>query len=194
MANYFNTLPLRLQLEELSKCDFMETSEFANGVEKLRGKKIVIIGCGAQGLAQGQNMRDSGLDVAYALRQEAIDAKRESYIKATENGFEVGTFEELIPKADLVSNLAPDKQHTNVVTTLLPLMKQGACLSYSHGFNIVEEGMKIREDITVVMIAPKSPASEVRAEYLRGFGVPTLIAVHRDNDPNGDGLEIAKAY
>jgi ketol-acid reductoisomerase len=194
MANYFNTLPLRLQLEELSKCDFMETSEFANGVDKLRGKKIVIIGCGAQGLAQGQNMRDSGLDVAYALRKEAIEAKRESYIKATENGFEVGTFEELIPKADLVSNLAPDKQHTNVVSTLLPLMKQGACLSYSHGFNIVEEGMQIRKDLTVVMIAPKSPASEVRAEYLRGFGVPTLIAVHRDNDPNGDGLEIAKAY
>jgi ketol-acid reductoisomerase len=194
MANYFNSLPLRLQIEELSKCDFMETSEFANGVEKLRGKKIVIIGCGAQGLAQGQNMRDSGLDVAYALRKEAIEAKRESYIKATENGFEVGTFEELIPKADLVSNLAPDKQHTNVVSTLLPLMKQGACLSYSHGFNIVEEGMQIRKDLTVVMIAPKSPASEVRAEYLRGFGVPTLIAVHRDNDPNGDGLEIAKAY
>jgi ketol-acid reductoisomerase len=73
-------------------------------------------------------------------------------------------------------------------------MKQGACLSYSHGFNIVEEGTQIRKDITVVMIAPKSPASEVRAEYLRGFGVPTLIAVHADNNPNGDGLEIAKAY
>ena len=158
------------------------------------GKKIVIIGCGAQGLAQGQNMRDSGLNVAYALRKEAIEQKRESWKKATENGFVVGTFEELIPTADLVSNLAPDKQHTGVVKSVVPLMKQGACLSYSHGFNIVEEGMQIRKDITVVMIAPKSPASEVRAEYLRGFGVPTLIAVHRDNDPNGDGLEIAKAY
>ena len=73
-------------------------------------------------------------------------------------------------------------------------MKHGACLSYSHGFNIVEEGTQIRKDLTVIMIAPKSPASEVRAEYLRGFGVPTLIAVHSDNDPNGDGLEIAKAY
>ena len=67
-------------------------------------------------------------------------------------------------------------------------------MSYSHGFNIVEEGTQIRKDITVVMIAPKSPASEVRAEYLRGFGVPTLIAVHGENDPNGDGMEIAKAY
>jgi len=194
MANYFNSLPHRLKVQELGKCDFMANSEFADGVKKLVGKKIVIIGCGAQGLAQGQNLRDSGLNVAYALRQEAIDQKRESWKKATENGFEVGTFEQLIPTADLVSNLAPDKQHTGVVNNVLPLMKQGACLSYSHGFNIVEEGMQIRKDITVVMIAPKSPASEVRAEYLRGFGVPTLIAVHRDNDPNGDGLEIAKAY
>jgi ketol-acid reductoisomerase len=194
MSNYFNSLPHRLKVQELGKCDFMQSSEFANGVAKLAGKKIVIIGCGAQGLAQGQNLRDSGLQVAYALRAEAIENKRASYINATENGFEVGTFEDIIPTADLVSNLAPDKQHTEVVSKIVPLMKKGACLSYSHGFNIVEEGMQIREDITVVMIAPKSPASEVRAEYLRGFGVPTLIAVHTANDPNGDGLEIAKAY
>ena len=194
MANYFSSLPHRLKVQELGKCDFMQSSEFADGVKKLMGKKIVIIGCGAQGLAQGQNMRDSGLHVAYALRQEAIDNKRASYQNAVGNGFEVGTFEELVPTADLVSNLAPDKQHTSVVNKIIPLMKKGSCLSYSHGFNIVEEGTQIRKDITVVMIAPKSPASEVRAEYLRGFGVPTLIAVHADNDPNGDGLEIAKAY
>lgn len=194
MANYFSSLPHRLKVQELGKCDFMASSEFADGVKKLMGKKIVIIGCGAQGLAQGQNLRDSGLNVAYALRQEAINQQRESWKKATENGFEVGTFEQLIPTADLVSNLAPDKQHTSVVNQIVPLMKQGACLSYSHGFNIVEEGTQIRKDITVVMIAPKSPASEVRAEYLRGFGVPTLIAVHGENDPNGDGMEIAKAY
>jgi len=194
MANYFSSLPHRLKVQELGKCDFMANSEFADGVKKLMGKKIVIIGCGAQGLAQGQNLRDSGLNVAYALRQEAIDQQRESWKKATENGFEVGTFEQLIPTADLVSNLAPDKQHTSVVNQVVPLMKHGACLSYSHGFNIVEEGTQIRKDITVVMIAPKSPASEVRAEYLRGFGVPTLIAVHGENDPNGDGMEIAKAY
>ncbi|HEY5507602.1 MAG TPA: ketol-acid reductoisomerase, partial [Paludibacter sp.] len=194
MANYFNSLPHRLKVQELGKCDFMQNSEFADGVKKLIGKKIVIIGCGAQGLAQGQNMRDSGLDVSYALRQEAIDNKRASFVNATENGFVVGTFEELIPIADLVSNLAPDKQHTSVVNAVVPLMKKGATLSYSHGFNIVEEGTQIRKDLTVVMIAPKSPASEVRAEYLRGFGVPTLIAVHADNNPNGDGLEIAKAY
>ena len=194
MANYFNSLPLRLQLEQLGKCDFMDESEFADGVKKLVGKKIVVLGCGAQGLAQGLNMRDSGLDISYALRKVEIDEKHISYINATENKFAVGTFEEMIPKADLVLNLTPDKYHTPVVKAAMPLMKQGACLSYSHGFNIVEEGIDIRKDITVIMVAPKSPASEVRAEFLRGFGVPTLIAVHRENDPNGDGLEIAKAY
>ena len=194
MANYFNSLPLRLQLEQLGKCDFMDESEFADGVKKLEGKKIVVLGCGAQGLAQGLNMRDSGLDISYAIRQVEIDEKQISYQNAVDNKFEVGTFEDMIPKADLVLNLTPDKYHTPVVNAALPLMKKGACLSYSHGFNIVEEGMQIRDDITVIMVAPKSPATEVRAEFLRGFGVPTLIAVHRENDPNGDGLEIAKAY
>jgi len=76
----------------------------------------------------------------------------------------------------------------------MPLMKKGACLSYSHGFNIVEEGMKIRDDLTVIMMAPKAPGTEVREEYKRGFGVPTLIAVHGENDPRGEGWELAKAY
>ena len=194
MANYFNSIPLRVQLEQLGKCDFMDQSEFVDGVKKLIGKKIVVLGCGAQGLAQGLNMRDSGLDISYALREIEIAEKHISYVNATENKFKVGTFSELIPTADLVLNLTPDKYHTPVVNAAMPLMKKGACLSYSHGFNIVEEGIQIRPDLTVIMVAPKSPASEVRAEFLRGFGVPTLIAVHRENDPNGEGLEIAKAY
>jgi ketol-acid reductoisomerase len=192
--NYFNTLPLRLQLEQLGKCRFMDRSEFSGGVDKLKGKSVVIVGCGAQGLNQGLNMRDSGLDVSYALRDAAISERRASWKNATENGFAVGTYEDLIPGADLVLNLTPDKQHSDVVNQVMPLMKQGACLAYSHGFNIVEEGMRVRDDLTVVMVAPKSPGSEVREEYKRGFGVPTLIAVHAENDPNGDGLEIAKAY
>jgi ketol-acid reductoisomerase len=134
------------------------------------------------------------LDVSYALREAAITEQRASYLRATENGFEVGSYEQLVPQADMVLNLTPDKQHTDVVNAVQPLMKQGACLSYSHGFNIVEEGMKVREDITVIMVAPKCPGTEVREEYLRGFGVPTLIAVHRENDPNGEGFELAKAY
>ena len=194
MANYFNTLPLRAQLAELGKCRFMHLDEFSDGVEALRGKKMVVIGCGAQGLNQGLNLRDSGLDVSYALRDEAIAQQRQSWKNATENGFTVGTYEELLPTADVVLNLTPDKQHSNVVETIMPMMKHGACLSYSHGFNIVEEGMQIRDDITVIMVAPKCPGSEVRAEYVRGFGVPTLIAVHEDNDPNGEGLALAKAY
>ncbi|MDJ0877249.1 MAG: ketol-acid reductoisomerase [Halieaceae bacterium] len=191
--NYFNSLPLRLQIEQLGKCRFMDRSEFTDGVAKLKGKKIVIVGCGSQGLNQGLNLRDSGLDVAYALRKEAIEEQRQSWKNATENGFTVGTYEELIPGADVVMNLTPDKQHSSVVEAVMPLMKEGACLDYAHGFNLVEEGMQIRADITVVMMCPKCPGTEVREEYKRGFGVPTLIAVHTENDPNGDGLDIAKA-
>ncbi len=192
-SNYFNSLSFARKLDELGQCRFMDKAEF-NGVDKLAGKKIVVVGCGAQGLNQGLNLRDSGLDVSYALRDAAIAEKRQSWKNASENGFTVGTYQELIPTADLVANLTPDKQHTNVVEAVMPLMKKGSTLLYSHGFNIVEEGMQVREDITVVMVAPKSPGSEVREEYKRGFGVPTLIADHTDNDPNGDGFEIAKAY
>ena len=192
--NYFNSLPFRRQIEELGQCRFMAREEFANGCDYLKGKKVVIVGCGAQGLNQGLNMRDSGLDISYALRADAIAQKRQSWKNASENGFTVGTYEQLIPTADLVCNLTPDKQHTSVVGQVMPLMKQGAALAYSHGFNIVEEGMQIRKDLTVVMVAPKCPGTEVRNEYLRGFGVPTLIAIHGENDPNGNGLDIAKAY
>jgi len=81
MGNYFNSLPLREQLNQLGVCEFMDISEFADGVNALKGKKMVIVGCGAQGLNQGLNLRDSGLDVSYALRKEAIAEKRQSRIK-----------------------------------------------------------------------------------------------------------------
>jgi len=191
--NYFNSLPFREQLEQLSACRFMEANEF-NGTDALKGSKIVILGCGAQGLNQGLNLRDSGLDISYALREQAISDKRQSWCNASNHGFIVDTFEKLIPRADLVMNLTPDKEHSAVVSNILPLMKKQSTIGYSHGFNIVEEGMRIREDITVVMIAPKSPGSELREEFKRGFGVPTLLAVHRANDPEGKGWEIAKAY
>lgn len=194
MANYFNTLSFREKIQQLGVCEFMDPSDFDAGVQALQGKKIVIVGCGAQGLNQGLNMRDSGLHISYALREDAISQQRPSYKNATENGFTVGTYRHLIPTADLVCNLTPDKQHTAVITAIMPLMKPGAVLSYSHGFNIVEEGMQIRPDITVIMVAPKCPGSEVREEYKRGFGVPTLIAVHPENDPQAIGLEWAKAY
>jgi len=194
MANYFNTLSLRDQLAQLGQCEFMHASEFSDGVSALKGKKLVVVGCGSQGLNQGLNLRDSGLDVSYTLREAAIKDQRQSWKNATENGFTVGTYKELIPTADLVLNLTPDKQHSAVVGEIVPLMKKDSCLAYSHGFNIVEEGMQVREDITVIMVAPKCPGTEVREEYKRGFGVPTLIAVHKDNDPRGEGLALAKAY
>ena len=194
MSNYFNSLSLRDQLHQMAQCRFMDASEFSDGITALEGKKIVIVGCGAQGLNQGLNMRDSGLDISYALRSGAIEQKRASFVNASSNNFAVGTYEEMIPTADLVINLTPDKNHTPVVNAVMPLMKKGATLSYSHGFNIVEEGTQVREDLTVIMVAPKCPGSEVREEYLRGFGVPTLIAVHDANDPEGKGFEQAKAY
>ena len=194
MSNYFNRLSLTGKLEQLGKCRLMSSSEFNDGINILAGKKIVIVGCGAQGLNQGLNMRDSGLDISFALRESAIKEKRDSYKNATENSFHVDTFDKLIPSADLVVNLTPDKNHTSVIKTVMPLMKKDSTLSYSHGFNIVEEGIEIRNDITVIMVAPKCPGTEVRQEYLRDFGVPTLIAVHPENDPNGYGLDQAKAY
>ena len=194
MSNYFNRLSLTSKLEQLGKCRLMSSSEFNDGINILAGKKIVIVGCGAQGLNQGLNMRDSGLDISFALRESAIKEKRDSYKNATENSFHVDTFDKLIPSADLVVNLTPDKNHTSVIKTVMPLMKKDSTLSYSHGFNIVEEGIEVRNDITVIMVAPKCPGTEVRQEYLRDFGVPTLIAVHPENDPNGYGLDQAKAY
>ena len=194
MKNYFNSLSFRDKLMQLGRCRFMDSSEFNNGVEFLKDKKIAIVGCGAQGLHQGLNMRDSGLDISFVLRQSSIDSKRQSFINASSNDFSIGNFEEIIPNADIVINLTPDKNHTPVVDQLMPLMKKNSILSYSHGFNIVEEGIKVREDITVIMVAPKSPGSEVREEYLRGFGVPTLIAVHPENDINDIGFDAAKAY
>jgi len=194
MANYFNTLSLSSKLSQLGKCRFMDRSEFTDGCDLIKDWNIVIIGCGAQGLNQGLNMRDSGLNISYALRAQAIAEKRQSYLWASENGFTVGTAEELVPAADLVLNLTPDKQHTAAVTSVMPLMKQDATLAYSHGFNIVEEGMQIRPDLTVIMVAPKCPGTEVREEYKRGFGVPTLIAVHPENDPRGNGGVLESSF
>ncbi len=192
--NYFNALSDQEKSSQLAHCRFMERGEFDSGTKVLEGKNIVIVGCGAQGLNQGLNMRDSGLNISYALRAQAIETQNESYKRASDNGFTVGNYQELIPEADLVINLTPDKQHTAVVNAIMPLMKQNSVLSYSHGFNIVEEGTQIRPDITVIMVAPKCPGTEVREEYKRGFGVPTLIAVHPENDSEQKGLEWAKAY
>ncbi len=191
--NYFNAIPWREALGELGHCRQMAREEFKDGTKALQGKKIVIVGCGAQGLNQGLNLRDSGMDVSYCLRKEAIQQQRQSWKNATENGFKVGTYEELLPTADVVGNLTPDKQHHQVVQNLMKYMKKNSALWYSHGFNMIEEGEEIRDDITVFLMAPKGPGTEVRNEYLRGFGVPELIAVHPAHDPEGRGMALAKA-
>ena len=137
MENYYNQLTSNQQKEQLAKCRFMSSSEFENGVDILKGKNIVIIGCGAQGLNQGLNMRDSGLDISYVLRSSSIKNKKESFLNASKNNFEVGTFENLIPKADVVINLTPDKNHTNVVNQAMPLMKRNSVLSYCANYFII---------------------------------------------------------
>lgn len=194
MSNYFNKLNLRQKLKNLKKSRFLSEYDFLDSFDFLKNKKIVIIGCGSQGLNQGLNMRDSGLNISYALRNDSIIKKSKSYISAKNNNFLVDTYENLIPYADLVINLTPDKQHSIVVKSIQKLMKKGAVLGYSHGFNIVELGQEIRKDITVIMVAPKCPGTEVRKEYLRNFGVPSLIAVHKENDPNKVGIKFAKSW
>ena len=87
MKNYFNTLSTIEKMDQLSKCRFMNSDEFDDGVSALLNKKIVIIGCGAQGLNQGLNMRDSGLDISYSLRKVSIEEKRQSFLNASNNGF-----------------------------------------------------------------------------------------------------------
>ncbi|WP_159715056.1 ketol-acid reductoisomerase [Blochmannia endosymbiont of Camponotus nipponensis] len=194
MANYFNTLTFIQKLKHLGKCRFMAHNEFSNGIQALLSKKVAIIGCGSQGLNQGLNMRDSGVDVSYVLRRESIINQKESWIRAIRNEFPVGTYDEIIPKSDVVINLTPDKYHTSVVQQIEPLMKHGSILGYSHGFHIVEVGEKIRKDITVIMVAPKCPGTEVRQEYQRGFGVPALIAVHKENNTYNIGMSVAKSW
>ncbi|WP_075434197.1 ketol-acid reductoisomerase [Buchnera aphidicola] len=194
MKNFFNSLSFREKLIELSTGSLVNKNEFLNVIHVLKDKKIVIVGCGAQGLNQGLNLRDSGLNVSFALKKDSIKNRSNSWYNAVKEKFCVDIYENLIPDADLVINLTPDKQHSQVIKELQPLMKQGSTLGYSHGFNIVEEGEKIRSDITVVMVAPKCPGTEVRKEFLLGFGVPALIAVHKDNDPDLKGLNIAKSW
>jgi ketol-acid reductoisomerase len=143
--NYFNTLPLRLQLEQLGKCRFMERDEFADGVERLRGKKIVIVGCGAQGLNQGLNLRDSGLDVSYALREEGH--QRAAPVLEERHGERLHRRHLRGADPDGRRGHEPDPGQAahGVVSAIMPLMKEGACLDYAHGFNLVEEGMQIRD-------------------------------------------------
>jgi len=153
------------------------------------GKKIAIVGYGSQGHAHAQNLRDSGVaDVAVALRPGSATAK-----KAEGAGFKVLSNADAAAWADIVMILAPDEHQAAIYADDLHAnMKQGAALAFAHGLNIHFGLIEARADLDVIMIAPKGPGHTVRSEYVRGGGVPCLIAVARD--ASGNAHDVALAY
>ncbi len=152
-------------------------------------KKIAIVGYGSQGHAHAQNLRDSGVkDVAIALRKGSATAK-----KAIDAGFAVKSNAEAAAWADIVMVLAPDEHQAAIYADDLHAnMKQGAALAFAHGLNVHFGLIEPRADLDVIMIAPKGPGHTVRSEYVRGGGVPCLIAI--DQDKSGNAHDIALAY
>ena len=155
----------------------------------IENKKIAIVGYGSQGHAHAQNLRDSGVkDVAIALRPGSATA-----VKAEGAGFKVLSNAEAAAWADIVMILAPDEHQAAIYAAdYHDNMKPGAALAFAHGLNIHFGLIEAREDLDVIMIAPKGPGHTVRSEYVRGGGVPCLIAV--DRDVSGNAHDIALAY
>ena len=155
----------------------------------ITAKKIAIVGYGSQGHAHAQNLRDSGVkDVAIALREGSATAQ-----KAYAAGFQVMTNQEAAQWADIVMMLAPDEHQAAIYADdLHSNMKQGAALAFAHGLNVHFGLIEPRADLDVIMIAPKGPGHTVRSEYVKGGGVPCLIAV--DKDASGNAHDVALAY
>jgi ketol-acid reductoisomerase len=156
----------------------------------IKGKKIAIVGYGSQGHAHAQNLRDSGVgEVAVALRADSATAK-----KAEAAGFKVMSNAEAAKWADLIMILAPDEHQAAIYAEdLAANMKQGAALAFAHGLNVHFGLIEPRADLDVVMIAPKGPGHTVRSEYVRGGGVPCLVAVHQDASGNAHDLALSYA-
>ncbi|WP_136162002.1 ketol-acid reductoisomerase [Sphingomonas flavalba] len=156
----------------------------------VKGKKIAILGYGSQGHAHAQNLRDSGVaEVAIALRAGSATAK-----KAEGAGFKVMTNAEAAKWADIVMILAPDEHQAAIYAEdLAPNLKQGAVLAFAHGLNVHFSLIEPRADLDVIMIAPKGPGHTVRSEYVRGGGVPCLIAVAQDSSGNAHDLALSYA-
>lgn len=153
----------------------------------MKGRKIVIMGYGSQGHAHANNLRDSGMDVTIGIR------KGGSWDKAAAAGFTVMTPAEAAKTADIIMILMPDEFQADVYNCeIAPNMKKGVYLSFAHGFNIHFGQIVPPADANVFMTAPKGPGHLVRSEYVKGSGVPCLIAVHQD--PSGDTKDIALAY
>ncbi|MEY3201805.1 MAG: hypothetical protein RIR70_1355, partial [Pseudomonadota bacterium] len=154
----------------------------------IKGKKVTIVGYGSQGHAHAQNLKDSGVNVTVGLRRGGA-----SWAKAESAGLQVREVAESVKDADLVMILLPDEQIGAVYTQeIAPNMKQGAALAFAHGFNIHYGQVVPREDLDVIMIAPKGPGHLVRSTYTQGGGVPSLIAIYQDK--SGKARDIALSY
>ncbi len=154
----------------------------------LNGKTVAVIGYGSQGTAQAQCLRDSGVHVIIGSR------KGPSFDRAVADGFEVMSAGEAAEKADIIHILLPDEFHASVYANeIAPHMKAGKTLSFSHGFNIIYKRIVPPADVDVIMVAPKSPATEERKAYVAGFGVPGLIAVEQNASGNARNVALAMA-
>ncbi|MEZ5466014.1 MAG: ketol-acid reductoisomerase [Lysobacteraceae bacterium] len=150
--------------------------------------RIAIIGYGSQGRAHALNLRDSGFDVVVGLRPGGPTS-----IKARDDGFEVRTPAQAAADAELVAVLTPDMvQRALYEDVLASAMKPGSCLLFAHGLNVHYGLIEPRDDLDVVLVAPKGPGALVRREYEIGRGVPCIYAVHQDR--SGDAAELATAY
>jgi ketol-acid reductoisomerase len=157
-------------------------------ISLLKDKTIAVIGYGSQGHSQAQNLRDSGLNVIIA-EVEGTD----NYKLAVSHNFKPVTAKEAAEKADLIQILAPDHIQEKIYNEeIKPSMKAGKILVFSHGFNIHYNRITPPQDVDVIMIAPKGPGHLVRSEYVKGGGVPGLIAIH--NDASGKAKDYALAY
>jgi ketol-acid reductoisomerase len=158
-------------------------------VNLIKAKKVVVVGYGSQGHAHAMNLRDSGVkDVVVALRPGSPSVK-----KAEDAKFKVMAPAEAAKWADIVMVLTPDELQAKLYNEDLKAnMRPGTAIAFAHGLNIHFRLIEARPDMDVFMIAPKGPGHTVRSEYLRGGGVPCLVAV--DQNPSGNALEIALSY
>ena len=154
----------------------------------IMGKQVTIVGYGSQGHAHSQNLKDSGVNVTVGLRKGGA-----SWNKAAAAGLNVKEVAEAVRGADVVMILLPDENIPAVYyNDVEPNIRQGATLAFAHGFNIHYNQVVPRADLDVIMVAPKGPGHTVRSEYLRGGGVPSLIAVYQDK--SGKARDVALSY
>ena len=154
----------------------------------IKGKQVTIVGYGSQGHAHAQNLKESGVNVTVGLRKDGA-----SWNKAVAAGHNVQEVAEAVKAADVVMILLPDESQPDVYKNdIAPNIKQGATLAFAHGFNVHYNQIVPRADLDVIMVAPKGPGHTVRSEYLKGGGVPTLIAVYQDK--SGKARDIALSY